>query len=82
MAKKVYGKPLMFAEAFIPQEYCAACGNGTTMVTYYFMCDASTGSYVWLETNGTPGLQAKTEINYMGRPQGVWNRTDYNYDFT
>ena len=46
------------------------------------MCDCEVGSYVWLETNGTPGLQAKTEINFFGREQGVWNRTDTDYDFT
>ena len=82
MAKKVYGKPLMFAEEFVPQEYCAPCGDGTTEVTYFFMCNANVGSYIWLETNGTPGLQAKTETNWFGRQQGIWNRTDNSYDLT
>lgn len=82
MEKKVYSKPIMMIETFVPQEYCAPCGDGATEVTYYFMCDANYGSYVWLETNGTPGLQAKTETNFFGREQGVWNRTDNDYDLT
>ena len=80
--KKIYEKPVMLAELFVPNYFCAGCGDGTTEVTYYFMCDSEVGSYVWLETNGEAGLQAKTETNYMGRQQGVWNRTDTDYDFT
>ena len=60
MAKKVYGKPLMFAEEFVPQEYCAPCGDGATKVTYYFVCDAGipqTYHTVYLESNGRDGLQ-------------------------
>ena len=41
MAKKVYGKPLMFAEEFVPQEYIAACSADEDFVTYQFWCDAS-----------------------------------------
>ncbi len=82
MEKKIYEKPTMQVEAFVANHYCSGCGDGPTEVTYAFKCDSRAGSYVWLETNGTPGLQAKTETNWMGRPQGVWNRTDTNYDFT
>lgn len=67
MAKKEYGKPLMFAEEFIPQEYCAPCGDGTTMVTYTFWCDAGNGRsfYVWLDKN-----------NIGGDAEGDW---EYDY---
>ncbi|MBR6979870.1 MAG: hypothetical protein IKH88_08555 [Prevotella sp.] len=53
MGKKAYSKPLMLAEKFIPQEYCAVCGDGTTMVTYTFWCDAGYGRsfYVWLDNH-------------------------------
>ena len=60
MTKKVYGKPLMFAEEFVPQEYCAPCGDGATQVTYYFVCDGgipNTYHTVYLESNGYSGLQ-------------------------
>ena len=80
--KKQWGKALVGVQRFVPQYCQTPCGDGTTMVTYYFMCDCEAGHYVWLETNGTPGLQAKTETNFFGREQGVWNRTDNDYDLT
>lgn len=57
MAKKAYSKPMLKSEAFVPQSYVAACGDSGT--DYYFKCDAGGGvsGYVWLETNGVPGLQ-------------------------
>lgn len=57
MAKKVYSKPMLKSEAFVPQSYVAACGDSGT--DYYFTCDAGGGrsGEVWLETNGKPGLQ-------------------------
>lgn len=82
MEKKTYSKPTISAQRFEPQEYCVPCGDGATEVTYYFMCDCEVGSYVWLETNEKAGLQAKTETNFFSREQGVWNRTDNNYDLT
>ncbi len=82
MEKKIYERPVMQVEAFVANHYCSTCGDGPTEVTYDFKCDGEVGGYVWLETNGTPGLQAKTETNFFGREQGVWNRTDANYDFT
>ena len=81
LEKKNWISPRTGFQEFVPNEYCAPCGDGTTEVTYYFMCDCKVGSYVWLETNGTAGLQAKTETNF-GLEQGVWNRTDNRYDLT
>ena len=48
---------MLKSEAFVPQSYVAACGDSGT--DYYFTCDAGGGEsgYVWLETNGVPGLQ-------------------------
>lgn len=57
MIKKVYNKPELKSEAFVPQSYVAACGDSGTV--YKFKCDAGGGvsGDVYLETNGTPGLQ-------------------------
>ena len=80
--KMIWGNPELEVQKFVPQYCQTPCGDGTTMVTYHFKCDGDHGAYVWEETNGIPGLQAKTETNIFGRPQGVWNRTDSSYDFT
>ena len=56
--KRKWGKPEVGVQLFMPNEYCAPCGDGTTMVTYEFWCNAGTGDYnVWEETNGKTGLQ-------------------------
>ena len=60
--KKNYTKPVIMAEEFIPQEYCANCsGDDYTKTTYKFVCDGGEsfwfGNSVYLETNGIEGLQ-------------------------
>ena len=52
-----YVKPTMEGEVFAANEYIAACGDSGTV--YKFTCDAGGGEsgYVYLETNGQPGLQ-------------------------
>ena len=53
-----YIKPTMEGEVFAANEYiAAACGESG--VVYKFTCDAGNGKSgsVYLETNGTPGLQ-------------------------
>ena len=52
-----YRKPMMNVEKFVANEYVAACGESG--VVYKFKCDAGGGvpGYVYLETNGKPGLQ-------------------------
>ena len=77
MEKKVYSKPLMFAEEFVPQEYIAACSPDETYRVYHFECSSS-GSYVWIETNGNPGLQ--TSGNWISNsslygPGGQYDQT-------
>lgn len=61
--KKAYQKPTMAAQLFAANEYVAACGDSGT--TYLFDCNATDGHrhldnhpyHVWIETNGTDGLQ-------------------------
>lgn len=55
--KKVYIKPVLESETFIPQNYIAACGDENKV--YLFKCDATGGrmGYVFQETNGKEGLQ-------------------------
>lgn len=46
MKKKVYAKPTLIGEEFVPNEYVAACENPTSYVGY---CDIS--GRVYLDTN-------------------------------
>ena len=38
MEKRKYVKPVLSGEEFVPQNYCAACGDSG--VVYYFKCNA------------------------------------------
>ncbi len=74
MEKKVYSKPIMMIETFVPQEYCAPCGDGATEVTYYFMCDGGFGNThynVWLDDN-------PRDDQLTGR----WGRSPLSVDWT
>lgn len=78
MEKKTYSKPVLSAQRFEPQEYCAPCGDGTTMVTYYFMCDGGFGNTpydVWLDDHPQNGSRDGNWVyNYLtGRYQ--WSST-------
>lgn len=55
--KRAYIKPILESETFVPQNYIAACGDLNKV--YKFKCDAGGGKSgsVYLETNGTSGLQ-------------------------
>lgn len=57
MNRSVWKQPLTVVQKFMPNEYVAACGDSGTI--YKFKCDAGGGESgtVYLETNGTPGLQ-------------------------
>lgn len=60
MKKRVYAKPVLENETFIPQCYCSQCGEHGQKV--YFECNASHiiggwGGTVYQETNGIDGLQ-------------------------
>jgi len=49
--KKAYVKPSMESEAFLPQDYIAAC--------YIVNCNVGSFDELWLESNGVPGLQRR-----------------------
>lgn len=55
--KRMYIKPVLESETFVPQNYIAACGDLNKV--YKFKCDAGGGKSgsVYLETNGKKGLQ-------------------------
>lgn len=76
--KKVYSKPILESETFIPQTYIANCGDSGTI--YKFTCDAGGGvsGNVYLETNGVEGLQTDREWIQTGRYpwDGYWQRAD------
>lgn len=76
--KRVYSKPILESETFIPQNYIAACGDSGTV--YKFTCDAGGGvsGNVYLETNGVEGLQTKSGwIQTGNRPwEGHWQWAD------
>lgn len=55
--KRMYIKPVLESETFVPQNYIAACHDINKV--YKFTCDAGGGKWgiVYLETNGDEGLQ-------------------------
>ena len=67
MAKKVYSKPMLKSEAFVPQSYVAACGDSGPV--YKFTCDAgvSTGDYYVIEdTNNNGVLDGSWKSGFLG----------------
>lgn len=54
MSKQKYEQPVFEMEIFNADEYVAACGD--TVQGYLFKCNAPPGA-LYLETNGTSGLQ-------------------------
>lgn len=64
LEKKDWISPRTGFQEFVPNEYCAPCGDGTTMVTYYFWCDAGAGDYkVWLDSNNNGELDQGIDTN-------------------
>ena len=62
MEKKIYNKPFLMSEKFVPQDYVAACSPDSEFVTYLFECNgvsnsSSNGYDIYLETNGRDDLQ-------------------------
>lgn len=64
--KRMYIKPVLESETFVPQNYIAACGDLNKV--YKFKCDAGGGrsGSVYLETNGKPGLQKNSDTYLSG----------------
>lgn len=57
MKKKVYAKPTLIGEEFVPNEYVAACENPTSYVGY---CDIS--GDVYLDTNENQQFDPEIDI--------------------
>lgn len=60
MKKRVYAKPILENETFVPQNYIAACGEENRV--YKFVCDANPGGWfkvggVYKETGKQEGFQ-------------------------
>ena len=64
--KKEWGKPLTSVQEFVPQEFIAACAPDEMYRIYHFECTSTNGPYVYIETNGTPGLQVSG--NWISNP--------------
>lgn len=84
MERKVWRRPLTGVQKFEANEYVAACGDSGTK--YLFKCDAGGGKSgtVYLETNGTPGLQTSWGGDeYLSRYHacGTTHEADSDDDF-
>ena len=55
MTKKVYTKPELKSEAFVPQTHVAACGDSGTV--YKFTCDAPRGTLYYFRDKPASGSQ-------------------------
>ena len=66
MERKEYSKPFMFVEQFVPNRYVAGCAPDEMYRIYHFECTSTKGNYVWIETNGTYGLQSSG--NWISNP--------------
>lgn len=66
MEKKVYYKPILMAEAFVSQEYVAACATVPGVTSYRLSCSANDQYDVTVKLTGTqggrPGQNYKTDI--------------------
>lgn len=69
MAKKAYSKPMLKSEAFVPQSYVAACGDGGTV--YKFTCDASGGPLYYFPDK--PASGAQPTVGSKGTRIGSYN---------
>lgn len=94
MAKKAYSKPMLKSEAFVPQSYVAACGDGGTV--YKFTCDAPGGILYYFPDKPASGAQPTkgSHGDFMGltyHPCGkdheadtksgfYWGYVDYNWN--
>ena len=80
MERKEYSKPFMFVEQFVPNRYVAGCAPDEMYRIYHFECYSTKGRYVWIETNGTAGLQ--TSGNWVNSGYGPGERWDQTWAST
>lgn len=64
--KKEWISPRTNYQEFVPQEFIAACAPDEFERVYKFWCNFNAGNYVYIETNGTPGLQVSG--NWISNP--------------
>lgn len=84
MAKKVYSKPMLKSEAFVPQSYVAACGDGGTV--YKFTCDAPGGPLYYFPDKPASGAQPTvgskgTRLGFNYNPCGEFHEADTQSGF-
>lgn len=81
MKKKVYEKPMLISEAFISNEYVAAC-EGT--VTWTIFCNVPNG-YGYIDNNSDGSYDKKSDTlltpsNIWGQPKIVWGCNERHDD--
>ena len=67
--KRIWKSPVNGVQEFVPNNYCAPCGDGETTVTYYFTCDAGTPNRyhnAFLDSNGNGQLDGHYETEGSG----------------
>lgn|GEM_PF-3931919 len=80
--KRKWGKPGLDVQVFMPNEYCAPCGDGATKVTYYFMCDGGWGDThynVWLDDNPKDNQLTgnwREQVSIFGTSWWTWGYND------
>lgn len=80
--KKIYEKPVMLAERFVPNHYVAACPDPDTYVTYKFDCNGGVGQThynVWLDDNPQDNQltgEWREQVTIFGS-QWTWGYNDY-----
>lgn len=86
MAKKVYSKPMLKSEAFVPQSYVAACRDGGTV--YKFTCDAPGGPLYYFPDKPASGPRPEkgSSGEYIGgflgyHPCGEYHEADTQSGF-
>lgn len=84
MGKRVYNKPMLITEAFVPQEYVAACAAEEGATSYFLQCTAEDG---WFVKHSEDGCRRPTafrvdvddetmkivNIYEAGNNSGFWN---------
>lgn len=84
MGKRVYNKPMLITEAFVPQEYVAACAVEEGATSYFLQCTAEDS---WLVKHSEDGCRRPTafrvdvddetmkivNIYEAGNNSGFWN---------
>ncbi len=86
LEKKDWISPRTGFQEFVPNEFIAACAADEYYRKYKFWCNFNAGRYVWIETNGTAGLQTSgnwitnESLYALGGPYDqTWASNRYNW---